>query len=87
MTIHGVGYGLDEAEALQSQLAGLLDSLESNNYPRALERITFVERNEDRAHRLRITLGTAIPGDTFTPVQALPTQLPISLLLTQMSFF
>ena len=28
MTIHGVGYGLDETEALQSQLAGYLDAFD-----------------------------------------------------------
>ena len=72
MTIHGVGYGLDEAEALKSQLAGLLDALESKDYPSALQRITFVDRNKDRAQRLRATLEGAIPNGIFTPVQALP---------------
>jgi len=62
MTIHGVGYGLDEAEALRAQLAGCLDAFDSGYYPSNLERITIVERNQGRAQRLRIVLNNAISG-------------------------
>ncbi len=62
MTIHGVGYGLDEAEALRSQLAGYLDAFDSGSYPAALERITIIEWGRDRARRLRAVLNSAIPG-------------------------
>jgi len=62
MTIHGVGYGLDEAEALRSQLAGYLDAFDSRSYPLALEQITIVELDLDRAQRLRSVLNDAIPG-------------------------
>jgi len=65
MTIHGVGYGLDEAEALRSQLAGYLDAFDSGNYPSALERITIIERNRDRAQRLQVVLNDAIPGSAI----------------------
>jgi tRNA threonylcarbamoyladenosine modification (KEOPS) complex Pcc1 subunit len=64
MTIHGVGYGLDEAEALRSQLAGYFDAFDSNNYPPALEQITIVERRSDRVQRLESILREAIPGNT-----------------------
>jgi hypothetical protein len=63
MTIHGVGYGLDEAEALRSQLAGCLDAFDVGSYPAALERLTIVDRNPGRAQRLRIVLNDAIPGN------------------------
>lgn len=65
MTIHGVGYGLDEAEALRAQLAGYLDALDSDQYPRALERITIVERNLDRVQRLQYVLNSAIPDNAI----------------------
>ena len=32
MTIHGVGYGLDESEALRSQVAGYFDALEQTSF-------------------------------------------------------
>jgi hypothetical protein len=63
MTIHGVGYGLDEAEALRSQLAGYLDAFDSGHFPPSLERITIVDRREDRVRRLQVALDRAIPGN------------------------
>lgn len=70
MTIHGVGYGLDEAEALRSQLAGCLDAFDSDDYPSALERITIVERNPGRAQRLQFVLNDAIPGNAVALPEA-----------------
>jgi hypothetical protein len=64
MTIHGVGYGLDETEALQSQLAGYLDAIDERQYPPGLEQITLVERNPLRAERLRTIVETTIPGSS-----------------------
>src|SRR5262249_3044649 len=60
MTIHGVGYGLDEGEALRSQLVGYFDALESGDFPQQLEKITLVERNEERARRLSIILNNTL---------------------------
>jgi hypothetical protein len=53
MTIHGVGYGLDEVESLLSQLGGLLDAFRVGHIPLTLECITIVERNQRRANRLQ----------------------------------
>jgi hypothetical protein len=53
MTIHGVGYGLDEVESLLSQLGGLLDAFRVGHIPPILECITIVERNQRRANRLQ----------------------------------
>jgi hypothetical protein len=52
-TIHGPGYGLDEREAFESQLAGISEAIKSGSAPRELSRIKIVERNQGRADRLR----------------------------------
>lgn len=61
MTVHGVGYGLDETESLQSQLAGCLDAFDVRSFPSSLQRITIVEQNPSRAQRLDSILNNAIP--------------------------
>lgn len=64
VTVHGPGYGLDEVEAFESQVAGLLDGISSGDSPESLERITFVERNRGRARRLAAVLEQILPhGD------------------------
>ncbi len=65
MTIHGVGYGLDEAEVVRAQLAGYLDAFESGYYPPEIELITIIERDIYRAERLRAILDEAIPTATI----------------------
>ena len=52
MTIHGPGYGLDEVEALLSQLGGYFDALRDGKIPVSLEAISFVEVRSERAERL-----------------------------------
>jgi hypothetical protein len=61
LTIHGPGYGLDEIEAFESELAGVADSVSLGHCPVDLARITFVERNPGRAQRLQEVLGEALP--------------------------
>ena len=68
MTIHGVGYGLDESEALRSQIAGYFDALETGFRPQKLQKITVVEWNLERAKRLRNVLHTILPtGEISLP--------------------
>src|SRR5829696_3623905 len=62
LTIHGPGYGLDEVEAFQSAVAGVLDAIDNDDYPADLIRISFVERNHGRSERLKDVLGELIPG-------------------------
>lgn len=62
MTIHGVGYGLDEREAFSAQLAGLFDAFREKVEPSSLERITIVERDEGRATRLRKIIQEYLPA-------------------------
>jgi hypothetical protein len=53
MTIHGAGYGLDEVEACVAQIDGYLDALHDGSLPSALQRISIVDRDSGRVHRLR----------------------------------
>jgi hypothetical protein len=52
MTVHGVGYGLDEAKAFQSQLEGITDGLFAFTNKHRVTEIIFVEQLPDRAKRL-----------------------------------
>ncbi|HEU0015505.1 MAG TPA: hypothetical protein VFQ45_17615 [Longimicrobium sp.] len=52
LTLHGVGFGLDESEAFRAEIGGIMDAIEAAEYPRSLERITIVERASSRAERL-----------------------------------
>jgi hypothetical protein len=61
LTIHGPGYGLDEIEAFESTLAGVIDTLNSTSLPHSLERIIFVENNSGRAGRLSEALSRLLP--------------------------
>jgi len=56
MTIHGPGFGLDEIEALISQVNGYFDAIQSGQIPPALQRITIVEMSANRVERLRAAL-------------------------------
>ena len=62
LTIHGPGYGLDENEAFESEIAGLLDAIGSGDFPADLERVTIVEANTGRAKRLKALLGQLLPN-------------------------
>ncbi|MBX3061487.1 MAG: hypothetical protein KF726_00830 [Anaerolineae bacterium] len=85
MTLHGVGYGLDENASAISQLSGLLKGLAAGAYPPNLQKITLVERNEGRVTRLRAALDAelkarripAIKGDEWAYL--LPAADPISV--------
>lgn len=75
LTLHGPGYGLDEREAFESELAGLMEAVQEGKAPQELKRITFVEINPKRAERLKDILsdflsGNIIERDKSTPEQA-----------------
>ena len=65
LTLHGPNYGLDEIEAFNSELAGIIDAISENEAGTALRTITFVENNRGRAERLRAVLSSAIPDGTL----------------------
>jgi hypothetical protein len=61
MTLHGVGFGLDEAEAFRAEIAGVLDAVAKGERPSELRRITIVERNIPAAQRLAALLDSILP--------------------------
>jgi hypothetical protein len=61
MTLHGAGYGLDEIEAFESELAGIIDAINDGAFPKALDKITIVELNSGRAKRLAKALEALLP--------------------------
>lgn len=61
-TIHGPGYGLDEIECFESELAGIVEAISQDDYPEHLEQIAFVERDVSRARRLSVVLSRLLPG-------------------------
>lgn len=65
LTIHGPGYGLDEIEAFESQLAGIVDSISSDDYPTELAEIVFVERSKGRFKRLTSFLKNLFPDNVI----------------------
>lgn len=62
ITLHGPGYGLDEQEAFESEIAGLVDALTTSDFPRFLEKISLVESNHARADRLQKLLLKLLPS-------------------------
>lgn len=71
MTLHGANYGLDELEAFQAEVAGLIDGITAGRVPN-LDAITFVEASGRRVCGARWTLsfptGTSKPNwrDSWT---------------------
>lgn len=61
LTIHGPGFGLDETEAFESELAGVLDAIGKNEYPDSLELVSFVEMDKKRVRRLAEVLRRLVP--------------------------
>ena len=61
LTVHGVGFGLDENESFEAELAGVIEAITQNEYPEDLEEITFVERDKSRSVRLALVLEKLIP--------------------------
>jgi hypothetical protein len=62
VTLHGPGYGLDEIESFESELAGVIEAVAAGDSPRALTRVTFVERDHRRSQRLSVALARLLPS-------------------------
>jgi hypothetical protein len=58
MTIHGVGYGLDEHEAFRAQLEGLRSAFSMPDVKKKVRKIAIIERELERARRLQDQLNT-----------------------------
>jgi len=62
LTLHGPGYGLDEMEAFDAEIAGLVDGIRMVRVPPTLARITIVELERRRADRLAARLRVLLPS-------------------------
>lgn len=60
-TIHGPGYGLDEMEAFESEVAGIVEAVTGGAFPQSIESITFIESDQGRADRLTKSLKRLFP--------------------------
>ncbi len=69
LTLHGPGYGLDEQEAFEAEVAGLVDGIGTGEYPSTLRQITFAESNSARALRLSKWLSELLPEGFISPSQ------------------
>lgn len=66
LTLHGAGYGLDENEAFESEIAGLVDAIRSLDFPEQLSEVVIVEANRGRARRLDGVLRELLPAGSVT---------------------
>ena len=78
-TLHGVGFGLDERESFESEVAGIVEAVSGGNFPKLIETITFVESDQGRADRLAKSLKQLFPTgelpiDGYGSISALPTE-------------
>lgn len=65
LTIHGPNYGLDEVEAFESELAGIVEAAVKGHLPRNLKSVSFVEFDAGRASRLTLVLKRLFPDGTI----------------------
>jgi hypothetical protein len=63
VTLHGAGFGFDEIEAFESEVAGFVDAIQSGKYPTSLRSIKVIEHNPGRVKRLQTTLGELLPDN------------------------
>lgn len=63
VTLHGVGFGLDETEAFRAELAGIVEAFENGRHPKALRRVVIVEHDPRRVERLQRQLDEILPGE------------------------
>lgn len=70
ITLHGPGFGLDEVEALQAELRGIMDAVKAGEAPPALSAVSIVERKPSRVARLKAVLAE-LSSDTRKPGAAI----------------
>lgn len=78
MTMHGIGYGLDEKESFLAQIGGLFDALNADTAPAGLEKVTIVERNYQRAKRLKQILADNLSANSGVNKQSSAERFVIS---------
>ena len=63
MTLHGTGFGLDETEAFEAEVAGIVEALDASEKPEGLRIISLIEQNKRRAIRMRRALKVLFDSD------------------------
>ena len=87
ITLHGLGHGLDEIEAMHAEVRGILDAVTGHKAPEKLLRVSIIEPNAERVQRLEVALaqlnagttppaGIRGPADSPTPPAASAPQTP-----------
>jgi len=64
-TVHGMGFGLDESEALTIQLAVYLEAIRRDAVPPNLNAITIIERSSGRVLRLRKRVDSLLRNERY----------------------
>jgi hypothetical protein len=67
ITLHGPGYGLDEAECFLAEIAGIADAVATGDYPAALATVRIVELNRGRVERISELLQSYFPEGEIEP--------------------
>jgi hypothetical protein len=57
LTLHGVGYGLDEMECFDAEIAGMVEAIERGHVSESLKTISILEADPKRADRLSARLA------------------------------
>lgn len=70
MTLHGVGFGLDETEAFESEVAGIIEALDQGEYPKSLVTVSILELSQRRVARMRSILASLLGTDVTGPAAA-----------------
>lgn len=78
LTVHGAGWGFDEAEAFRAMLLGFRAAVDDGKYPRQLKRISVVEVQEKRAEVLNRTLDEFLGQDDDRKVRRSGSPAPLS---------
>lgn len=63
LTLHGAGFGLDEIEAFESELGGIVEAIDAGDYPSGLTTVSIIELQPRRVERMNATLARLLgPG-------------------------
>ncbi len=61
LTIHGIGFGLNPANSLRSELGGCIEAIKAGEFPQSLEKITIIDRNPHFVNQLKMALSKFLP--------------------------
>lgn len=70
MTLHGTGFGLDETEAFEAEVGGLVDAVTEGLFPDALATVVFLQNDPHAARRMSDGLLQVLPLRRIETVDA-----------------